>query len=48
MKILIKSGQVVDPINNINEVFDVLIDKGKIEKIAKSINAEGAEVPRNT
>jgi len=44
MKILIKSGQVVDPINNINEVLDVLIDKGKIEKIAKSINAEGAEV----
>jgi len=44
MKILIKSGQVIDPANKTDEVLDILIAKGKIEKIAKSINAEGAEV----
>lgn len=36
-RILIKGGHVVDPSQNLNEVCDVLIVGGKIEKIAKNI-----------
>ncbi|MCK5451115.1 MAG: dihydroorotase [Candidatus Omnitrophica bacterium] len=49
MKILIKGGRVIDPANNMDKKMDVLIEKGKIAKIAekiktksdKEINAEG-------
>ena len=45
MSILLKNGTVLDYASNTNEVFDVLInDEGKIEKIAKAINAENAKV----
>ena len=37
MKILIKNGHVVDPKNNVDGLFDVLIEKDKIKKVAKSI-----------
>ena len=37
MKLLIKNGHVVDPKNNIDGLFDVLIEKDKIKKVAKSI-----------
>ncbi len=33
MKILIKNGRVIDPANNLDGSFDLLIDKGKIQKI---------------
>lgn len=36
--ILIKDGHLVDPQNNINGKFDILIDKGVIKKIDKDIN----------
>lgn len=42
MKILIKNGHVVDPKNKIDSEMDVLIDGGKIVKVAKSI-AEKAD-----
>jgi len=38
MKLLIKNGHVVDPVNNINEVQDVLVKDAKISKVAKGIN----------
>ena len=38
MRTLIKNGQVVDPENNIDGVFDLLIENDKIKKIAKSIS----------
>lgn len=37
MKILIKNGRVVDPANNVNEIQDILVENGKITKVAKSI-----------
>ena len=38
MKILIKGGHVVDPQNKIDGVSDVLIEKGLVKKVAKSID----------
>ncbi|RMA93188.1 dihydroorotase [Hydrogenothermus marinus] len=35
--ILIKNGHVIDPENNINGQFDILIEKGKIKKVEKDI-----------
>ncbi|MBN1405828.1 MAG: dihydroorotase [Candidatus Omnitrophica bacterium] len=43
MSILIKSGRVIDPKNKFDAVSDVLVENGKILKIAKSINADAAE-----
>ena len=37
MKILIKGGHVVDPVNKIDEIRDLLVDGGKIAKVAKDI-----------
>ncbi len=44
MKLLIKNGRVVDPINNINENFDILIENGRITRIEKSIEDAEAEI----
>ncbi|MCD6413668.1 MAG: dihydroorotase [Elusimicrobia bacterium] len=38
MKILLKGGRVVDPSRNFSKVADVLIENGKIKKIAADIN----------
>lgn len=35
--ILIKDGYVVDPLNNLNGKFDILIENGKITKIQENI-----------
>jgi len=37
VKILIKSGRVVDPYNKLDEVRDILVEKDKISKVAKNI-----------
>lgn len=42
MKTLIKNGRVVDPKNGIDGIFDVLIEKDRVKKVAKSI-AEKAD-----
>ena len=39
VKILIKNGRVIDPVNNLDEVSDILIDGSKISKVAKNIKA---------
>lgn len=44
MKILIKSGRVVDPANTIDEKLDILIVDGKIAELAANIDAGEAEV----
>ena len=36
--ILIKNGHIVDPVTQIDEVMDILIDKGIIIKTGKDIN----------
>jgi dihydroorotase len=43
MKILIKGGRVLDPVQHIDDTLDVLIEDGKITNIGKSIDAAGAE-----
>jgi len=37
MKLLIKGGRVIDPANNLDEVADILVDNGKISKVARNI-----------
>ena len=44
MKVLLKNGRVVDPANNIDGAYDVLIEDGKIAAVAPDITAEGAQV----
>ena len=44
MKLLLKGGHVIDPANNKDEVLDILVDNGKIAKVAKNISSESAEV----
>ncbi len=41
-EILIKDGHVIDPKNNISEILDVAINKGKIIKVAKGIDPKNA------
>lgn len=41
--ILLKHGTVIDPKNNIHDVFDVAIANGKIFKVAKNIEAGDAK-----
>ncbi len=37
MRILIRNGHVVDPANNIDGAFDILVEDSKISKVAKNI-----------
>jgi len=40
MNILIKGGRVIDPKNKIDAVMDILLENGKISKIAKNITTK--------
>ena len=40
MKLLIKNGHVIDPINKRDGIFDILVKDGKISKVAKNINEQ--------
>lgn len=42
MELLLKNGHVVDSVNNIDEIADILVDKGKIVKVKPGI-AENAD-----
>ena len=44
MKLLLKGGRVVDPAAGRDGEFDVLIEDGRIARIAKSLPADGADV----
>ena len=44
MSILIKGGLIVDPANKIEKIADILVEDGKIAKIAENIEANGAEI----
>lgn len=44
MKILVKSGRVIDPANHIDEKLDILIVDGKIAKLAPNIDVGDYEV----
>ena len=42
MKILIKSGRVVDPANKLDEKLDLLIVDGKVAELSANIDAGAA------
>ncbi|HWR40322.1 MAG TPA: dihydroorotase [Patescibacteria group bacterium] len=44
MKLLIKSGRIINPATNTDEIGDVLIDQGRISAIGGQLTAEGAEI----
>ena len=44
MKILIKNGLVIDPANKIEDILDILVEKGKISKLAKAIRVDADKV----
>lgn len=44
MKILIKNGHVVDPANKVDEVSDILVEKGKISQVAGNISCSADKV----
>ncbi len=44
MKLLIKNGRIIDPANKINRASDILLENGKVSKLAKGIKPNGAEV----
>lgn len=44
MKLLVKGGQVIDPESGRNEVLDILVENGKIAKVAKNIKVKTAEI----
>ena len=43
MKYLIKNGRVIDPANSIDDSLDILISNGRIERIAKKLDAKADE-----
>jgi len=43
-KILIKGGRVISPAQKLDDICDVLIEKGKVTAIGKNLEAQGAEV----
>jgi len=43
-KILIQGGRVINPAQNLDDICDVLIEKGKIAAIGKKLDSKGAEV----
>ncbi|MBI5123930.1 MAG: amidohydrolase family protein, partial [Candidatus Omnitrophica bacterium] len=44
MRYLIKNGRVIDPANEIDDVLDIIVSDGKIEKIEKGLKADRCEV----
>ena len=44
MRILIKGGRVIDPVNKLDEITDIYIDKGVIQEIGTDLDPEGLEI----
>ena len=44
MKILIKNGRVIDPANSQDGPADVLVEKGRVAKVAEDITAAAEKV----
>jgi dihydroorotase len=42
--VLIKNGRVIDPVSNLDQVSDLLIEDGKVSRIGQSIPASSIEV----
>ncbi|MEP6593856.1 MAG: dihydroorotase, partial [Acidobacteriota bacterium] len=44
MKLLLKGGRVIDPVNGRDGAFDVLVEDGRIGRVGRDLPVEGAEV----
>jgi dihydroorotase len=44
LKLLIKQGRIIDPSQNLNEVADLLLDDGKVAKVARHITDQADRV----
>jgi len=44
MKILIKNGHVIDPANNIDGIYDILVENDKISEVAKNITTSADNI----
>ena len=44
MRVLLRGGRVIDPSQGLDEVLDILIDRGRIAALGRGLPAEGAEV----
>lgn len=44
MKLLLKAGRIINPVNNTDEIGDILIMDGKIAEIGPELSCEGAAV----
>ncbi|PIP20571.1 MAG: dihydroorotase [Candidatus Omnitrophica bacterium CG23_combo_of_CG06-09_8_20_14_all_40_11] len=44
MKILIKNGRVIDPANNIDGIYDILVENDKISQVAKNITTSADNI----
>ena len=44
MKLLLKSGRVVNPATNFNDMVDILIEDEKIVKIGADLQSDDAEI----
>ncbi|NPV45305.1 MAG: dihydroorotase [Firmicutes bacterium] len=44
MKKIIKGGRVVDPSQNIDGIFDILIDEGLIKAVDRNLSIDGVEI----
>ncbi len=44
MRLLVKGGRVIDPVNELDEVMDVLIEEGIITKVSIGIDSQEGEV----
>jgi dihydroorotase len=44
MKLLIKNGYVVDPVNKISEIRDILVENSKISQVSKSISVNADRI----
>lgn len=43
-KLLIKNGRVIDPVSNRDEILDILVENGRISRVAKDIKNETKEI----
>ncbi|MBI5873725.1 MAG: dihydroorotase [Candidatus Omnitrophica bacterium] len=44
MRILIKNGRVIDPANKIDAVLDILVEDGRISKVARDIKSDPCDL----
>lgn len=44
MKLLVRNGRVIDPANNLDKVCDILVEAGKISRVADNIKANGDNI----